>query len=284
VAAGAAAAAAVLLARTGDGRYVTLTLPAGDEPGEWRPELPAFVSDPFAWVGTVDPFAMRSPDQFQSNGPYPLQSGAYARDYNEVKTFGAIDSVLSDHQQAVAHFFQVSPQELFNRMFGVLSVQEDLSIVEDARLFGMLNLAAADSAIGCWNDKNHFLFWRPITAIHEGDDDGNSRTEGDADWMPLLPTPPYSDHVSGYNCLTGAMMNAGREYFRTDHMDFTLVRLAPPAAPVERDYDRFTDVIDDTIDARIFQGLHFRSADIEGARLGRDVARWVARNFFGPAR
>ena len=117
--------------------------------------------------------------------------------------------------------------ELFNRTFRTISQTEGLSLVEDARLFGMLNVSGADTIINCWNEKRFHAFWRPITAIHEGDNDGNKRTVGDANWTPLEATPPYADHTSGYNCVTGSLMNAGKAFFGGDQMDFSVVRNAP---------------------------------------------------------
>ena len=172
--------------------------------------------------------------------------------------------------------------ELLNRTFRTISQAEGLSLVEDARLFGMLNVAGADAIINCWNDKRFHAFWRPITAIHEGDNDGNPRTVGDTDWTPLEATPPYSDHTSGYNCIAGSLMNTGKAFFGVDRMDFSVVRIAPNVPSVTREYHRFTDVVDDTIDARVYQGIHFRSADVQGARIGRQVAEWVDDNAFRP--
>lgn len=172
--------------------------------------------------------------------------------------------------------------ELFNRTFRSISQTEGLSLVEDARLFGMLNFAGADTLINCWNDKRFHAFWRPITAIREGDNDGNKRTIGDRNWTPLEPNPPYSDHTSGFNCMAGSLMNAGKAFFDVDRMDFSVVRIAPNVPSVTRQYHRLTDVLDDTIDARVYQGLHFRSADVQGARLGRHVAEWVDNNAFRP--
>ena len=126
----------------------------------------------------------------------------------------------------------------------------------------------------------HWSNWRPITAIHEGDNDTNKRTKGDTEWLPFAATPPYPDHTSGYNCVTGAWMNTARAFFGTDKVTFDLVRIAPNVPNVTRTYTRFTDVIDDTIDARVYQGLHFRTADEQGARLGRDVARWADKHYF----
>ena len=286
IAAGASAAAAMLADRTDDGRYAQdIFFTEGLEPGEWRPTLPNFATDPFAWIALVDPFVLDQPSQFQTQGPRPLASGAYAKEYDEVKDLGAVNSVRSTEQEALARFYTVSPVELFNRTFRGISASQGLTMVEEARLFGMLNLATADTAINCWSDKENFGFWRPITAIREGDDDGNRFTVGDPNWTPLVPTPAYPDHTSGYNCVTGAMMYTGKAFFGTNDMSFDVVRPnVPNVGTVTRTYAQFTAVVDDTIDARVYQGLHFRSADEQGARIGRDVARWLSTHFLRPLR
>lgn len=284
IVAGEAAAAAMLAERANDGRFVPFALTIGTEPGEWRPAPPAFVSDPFAWVANVDPFVLESTSQFRTEGPRKLTSGIYAKEYNEVKTLGSINSVRSPEQEAIAQFFSVNPVEMFNRTFRTISTAEGLTTAEQARLFAMLNMAVADSLINCTDEKVFWSFWRPITAIRLGDDDGNPKTLGDPEWTPMLPTPPYSDHSSGYNCVSGAFMHAAKAFFGADHMDFSLVRIVPGVPNIVRDYARFTDVIDDTIDARVYHGLHFRTADVQGAEIGKDVARWLDKHYFQPVK
>lgn len=282
IAAGAAAATAMLEDRDGDGRYVPFPLKVGTEPGEWRPTPPSNALDPNSWVSEVDPFTLMSTSQFRTPGPRNLKSAAYAHEYNEVKSLGAANSPRSPEQDAVARFYNVSPLELLNRTYRTISETEGLSLVEDARLFGMLNVAAADAGINCWNEKRFHAFWRPITAIREGDNDGNKWTVGDTTWTPLEPTPPYSDHTSGYNCQAAALMNTGKAFFGSDRMDFSVVRDPLSVPIVTREYRRLTDVVDDTIDARVYQGIHFRSADVQGARIGKQVAEWVNNNAFRP--
>jgi hypothetical protein len=289
VAAGAAAAAAMLEARTDDGRFdLSLSWDVGTLPGEWRPTLPSFANS-LAWVGAVEPFTLESTSQFRTKGPNALTSGAYARDYNEVKDLGRAlkypgePSPRTDEQNKVADIYTVHPQELFNRTFRVISETQGLTLAEEARLFAMLNLTTADSVINCFDDKAFWNFWRPITAIQEGDNDGNRKTVGDPDWMPLVGNPPYSDHPSGYNCVSAAYMHAAKAFFGTNKMEFSVVKIAG-APEVKRDYTRFTDVVEDTIDARVYQGLHFREADVQGAGIGKNVARWVDRHFFQPVK
>ena len=282
--AGAAAAAAMLGERTGDGRYVPFSFTVGDEPGEWVPT--SGVNDPFAWVAKVDPFLMKRPSQFRTDGPYDLDSRAYAREYQEVKSYGGDGTSLntpnlrSPEQTATALFFTANPVEMYNRTFRTIAEDRGLSLVKQARLFASLNLTGADAAIGCWDDKAHWSFWRPITAIHQGDDDGNRRTVGDETWNSLVPAPPYPDHPSGYNCVTGSFMHTAKNFFGRDKFAFSLV--GPGATGATRPYQRFTDVIKDTINARVWLGIHFRAPDVQGAELGEDVARLLSKHFLEP--
>jgi hypothetical protein len=285
VAAGAAAAAAMLEARTNDGRYAIsptggpLLWQVGTELGEWRPISPPEPSNALAWVSVVEPFTLESTSQFRTAGPNALTSRDYAKDYNEVKDLGAINSRRTDKQNVVADLYTAHPPELFNRTFRAIAEAEGLTLAEEARLFAMVNLATADSVINCFDDKGYWNFWRPMTAIHEGDNDGNSKTVGDAEWAPLLAAPPYSEHPSGYNCVSAAYMHAAMAFFGTDRMNFSVVRTATGAT---REYQHFSAVIDDTIDARVYQGLHFREAEVQGAGIGESVAQWLGRHFLQP--
>jgi hypothetical protein len=265
----------------GDGRFVPFSFSQGTAPGEWRPTAEPPASDPFAWVGNVDPFVALSPSQFRTDGPLPMTSAAYAAEYNEVKLLGsnAVPSARTAEQTAVANFYNGNVVELLNRTFRTIAGNEGLTVAEDARLFAMLNISSADAVINCWNDKEFWSFWRPVTAIRLADTDGNAATVADASWTPLLPTPPYPDHPSGFNCIAGAFMNAAKRFFGSNQMEFQVDKtLAGPS----RTYDRFTDVLHDTIDARVYLGIHFRTPDVQGAVLGKKVAHWLDSNFLEP--
>jgi hypothetical protein len=240
---------------------------------------PSGPSDPFAWVAKVDPFVVQSGVQFVSKGPRSLTSGAYAKEYNEVKSLGAPNSVRSGEQQAVFDFFLAPPIEMYNRAFREYAAAHGLGLAEQARLFAKLTLSGGDALITCWEDKAFWSFWRPLTAIRLGDDDGNQKTDGDPNWTPAIATPPYPDHSSGYNCATGSYMEAAELYFGTERTTFTLKHATDP---MSRTYQHFRDVWDDTIDARVYQGIHFRSADEQGAKIGRDVALWVDEHVLQP--
>jgi hypothetical protein len=280
VAAGQAAAAAMLAERTGDGRYPAnpFTFTVGTQPGEWRPT--AGLNDPFAWVAKVDPFVVESNEQFLTKGPRELTSGAYAKEYDEVKTLGAVRSQRTTEQQALVDFFQANPVEMYSRSFRTYALAHGLDLAEQARLYAQFTLTSADAFITCWEDKAHWSFWRPLTAIHLGNDDGNPKTAGDATWTAAIATPPYPDHSSGYNCTTGAYMEVAENYFGHGRTTFTVVH---PTGSM-RTYEHFRNVWDDTIDARVLQGIHFRSADEQGVGIGRDVAGWVDKHALQPAK
>jgi len=154
----------------------------------------------------------------------------------------------------------------------------------------MLNMAGADGAISCWDDKLYWSFWRPITAVEHGADDGNHKTVADPAWTSLVPATPYPDHPSGYNCATGAFMHTAEAFFGRGKTTFGVTATfsnppgSTPPVTVTRQYERFTDVIDDTIDARIYLGIHFRTPDVQGAEIGRDVAHWLDKHYFQPVK
>ena len=293
IAVGEAAAAAMLKAREGDGRGGPFTFVFGTEPGEWRLSPPLFLRDPAPWVGNVRPFLVPNAEMLRTRGPLRLTSRAYARDYNEVKSLGSLTSTTRTADQTMAAiFWQAQPGALYGGVMRSLSARFGLSTAENARLYAMTSLASADGAIGCWNDKYHWNFWRPIDAIHDGDADGNPRTAGDPTWkalfdpatatVPAITTPAFPDHPSGHTCTTAATMNAMQAFFGTDRMAFDIVSSRFPTQP--RHFERFSDVLREVIEARVWGGIHFRTADTQGAKLGMKVALWERKYFFRPVR
>jgi hypothetical protein len=288
VAAGAAAATKMLALRNDDGRYpaAPFSFTVGTAAGEWRPT--SGINDPFAWVAKVRPFLLENAAQVRTKGPHALTSGAYTKEYNEVKAWGGngttTPSLRTPDQTVLALFFSLNPVEMFNRTFRGIAAGRGLGVAEQARLFAMLDMAGADALVGCWDDKAFWSFWRPLTAIRLGDTDGNARTVGDATWTPLLTTPPYPDHPSGYNCVTSAFMHTAEAFFGKGKFTFSLTNTVPGTGSVTRSYERFTDVVDDTIDARILLGIHFRTPDVQGAGIGKDVSRWLDKHYFQPVK
>jgi len=300
IAVGGAAAAVMLTARQNDGRGGTFTFVQGFDPGDWRlapPQGPTGIvaRDPAPWVGFVRPFLVPNVDMLRTDGPNELTSAAYAEDFNEVKVLGSLTSTKrTADQTAAAIFWQDSGIAIWNRVYRALAVSQGLDIVDSARLFAMTNLAGADGAIGCWNDKAYWSFWRPITAIREAASDGNRATEADLTWVPLfdpsvpvsgppLVTPGFPDHPAGHTCISGATVHALQALFGTDRVPFTAVsnKCSPAPCPA-RSFDRFSDALKEIIDARVWGGIHFRTADVQGAVLGKKVAHYMEKHFFQP--
>jgi hypothetical protein len=231
------------------------------------------------WLGDVTPFTLTDQAQFQAEPPPLLTSREYARDYNEVKSLGRNTSTTrTPAQTATAVFFAEGPPSYWNRTLAVLVPQHVTDLGDRARLYALIHLAMADSIITAWRSKNVFNFWRPETAIQHGDADGNPNTIGDTSWAPHTRTPPYSDYTSGANNINGAVTGMLEHFFGTDEMSFSLLG----AGGVTRPYERFSDVADDVCEARILEGIHFRFADSAARTQGRNVARWVYKNFLRP--
>jgi hypothetical protein len=295
VAVGEAAAAAMLTARSNDGRFSPFTVVEGVDPGQWRKTPPNFGGDPAAWVANVRPFLVASVDRLRSDGPNPLTSAAYTQDFNEVKDVGSLSSARRTADQTMAAiFWQDSGPAIWNRVFRALATSHGLDVVDSARLFAMTNLAAADGAIGCWNDKYYWNFWRPVTAIREAASDGNPATAADPNWLPLfdpsvpvsgppLVTPGFPDHPSGHGCVSGATVYALKAFFGTDKVSFTATsNKCSPAPCPPRSFQRFSAALKEIIDARVWGGIHFRTADVQGAVIGKKVADYLRKNYFQP--
>jgi hypothetical protein len=281
IAVGEASAAAMIAARTDDGRFGAFRFGVGFGPGVWRPVLPAFVNDPNAWLKDVRPFLIRSSSQFRSQGPLSLTSRKYARELDEVKSLGSATSTTRTADQTyAARYWAENPPATWSRVFRTLSVQEQLSLVDNARLYAMLYLTAADALITVWDDKAHFLFWRPITAIREADTDGNPDTEKDEAWLPLIPTPPYPEHSSGHCGLSGSFVATLQDFFGTDRIGWTDTN----NGGLTRSFGSFSQAIDEIVDVRVWSGIHFRTADEQGDRIGRQVANWRDRHYFRAVR
>jgi hypothetical protein len=278
IAVGDAAAAAMIAARTGDGRFGPFRFPEGFTPGAWRIPLPGGISDPNAWVKDVKPFLIESASQFRSPGPYDLTSRRYAREFEEVKTLGtaAVTGPRTADQTHAALYWMENPPRTWNRIVNSLSTAHGLSLVENARLFAELYLTAADAFIAIWDEKAFYSFWRPLTAIRLADTDGNPRTDADPTWLPLIADPPYPEHPSGHLGLSGSFGRTLQQFFRTDRLAWTDTNLAGRT----RSYTRVSDAVEEITDARVWSGIHFRNADEASVRIARQIARYRAKHYF----
>jgi hypothetical protein len=290
VAAGQAAAEAMIAAREGDGRFGPSQWVPNSAAGHWQPQINPEtgqpILDPTPWVGGVKPFLMRSSSQFRTAGPLPLGSAAYAAEFNEVKSLGrATGSTRTADQTYIAKWWQSTPVASWNAVARDLIARNGLDIADSARLLAMSNLSAADAGINCWNDKYHFDFWRPWNAIPRADEDGNPATSPDPTWTALI-TAPYPDHPSGHICNDGAHTAVLRMFFGDEiEGGFQITSASAflgPSDPKTRSFDSFSQTLAELIEARIWAGLHYRTADVQAQLLGENVANYMANNYFQP--
>ena len=237
----------------------------------------------FLHLAFTQPFTMNRIDQFRPQPPPPLKSVRYARDFVEVADVGSADAHNPPNPDTDrARFWSGNFVAQWNETARQLVDAHVPDTGERARLFALMNLAAADAAIGVWDSKYFYNFWRPVTAIPGAATDGNARTDIYAGWTTLIPTPPYPDYVSGANGLTGAFTETLRQFFGTDSMTFTVKNPAAIIVDKERDFTSFSQAAQEVVDARVLLGIHFRFADEEGRRLGERVAHWTFQKFLRP--
>jgi len=289
VAVGQQAAAGIIALRANDGSFPLNSPPftGGTDPGVWRP-TPSYLPGPpppfspmlAPWLASVTPFTLTSPSQFRAPTPPSLTSHRYATAYNEVKSLGArFNSGRTPEQTDLALFWAANYQVLWNHVLRDLATAHVHNLDDSARLFALANLAMGDAVITAWDTKLHYVFWRPLTAIHEADNDGNPETASDADWQPLINNPNYPDYTSGANNVTGAATRALALFFGTDEMTFSATTTNPAALQQVRTYNRFSDAAADVVNARIYEGIHFRFADVQARKQGRHVAQWAFSHF-----
>jgi hypothetical protein len=280
-------AARWLALRAGDGLEAPIAYTPGHGPGIWEP-VPTYPAPPpntppapvGVWLAQFKPFALRSADQFLDDLPPPpaLTSRAWARNLNLTKSYGALDStVRTPAQTEIGLFWTDNAPAQYSRALRALIVSQGLDIGESARLAAMTSVAASDSITACFNAKYHFAFWRPYTAIHDADTDGNPATSADLNWVPLSVTPGHPEYPAAHGCATEAVMDALTAFFGTDEIPYSVTSAVTGTT---HDFDSFEDVVQEVDHARVYAGVHYRNSTKEGNRLGRWVAEYVVKHDF----
>jgi PAP2 superfamily len=213
-------------------------------------------------------------------GPDRLTSAAYTRDFQEVKAVGAAASATrTPAQTETARFWSDNPVVQYQTAFRDLATRQRLDIDHSARLFAILNMTGADALIACWRGKYDVPFWRPSTAIQLADTDGNPATTADPSWTPLVVNPPYPEYPSGHAYLTGATANGLAYLLGARHIDLVV---SSAVTGTTRHYATEQALDRETMNARVWLGIHFRKAVVDGNRLGHRVSRWALRHYFQP--
>ncbi|HZY28136.1 MAG TPA: vanadium-dependent haloperoxidase [Jiangellaceae bacterium] len=295
---GQAAADAVLTLRAADGFDTPTVDPnyqEGTVPGEYR----YTPGTPFAFAPhlgeDLTPFVLKDSSQFRPGPPYQLGGQKYAADVNEVQRLGGDDvttpSARTDEQTEIALFWVESSPLAWNRIARTVSTAKGLDAWQNARLFGLLNMALIDGYIGTWDTKYHYRFWRPVTAIRLADIDGNPATTADPTWTPLVETPPIPDYDSGHAVEGGAAAKVLTRVFGTDTISFSNCSYTLPAgqtcadpAPTLRHFTSFSQAADENAVSRIYVGFHFRDAVETGNRHGEKIADRTVNLYLRPTR
>ena len=249
--------------------YVPSTLP-----GRWQPTPPTFGPPLFRQFAQMTPFALASPGQFPLPGPPPLTSARYARDLNEVEALGRVNStVRTATETETAKFWQLdTPAGMWDRVADDLAEQRSWSLVREARVLALTNIALADGTMAVWNAKNAFDSWRPVTAIARADQDGNPETSPDPSWSPLLTTPQFQEYPSAHSGISTSAA-AVLATFYGDDAAFTVTSSGLPG--VKRSFSSFSAAVAQIADARIFAGFHFRFSCDDGIVLGNEIAQYI---------
>jgi hypothetical protein len=301
IAAGTAAAAAILVLRAADGSatphlpYTELPAPGVYQPTP-NPEFPAQITPSFAGWAYVTPFALRHGAQFEvkPGAIFDLSGAEYTQQYIQVKTIGdaRVRGAAPDSQESDIARYWPGGGSNWNLTTRLIVDGLGLDLWEHARLFALLNLAQADALIANQTWKYTHKFWRPVTAIRWADD-GNPDTESDPTWRPFLVTPPYPDFPCALPTGTGACAEVLRQFFGTDEIPFTRtfnagpVPLPAPLAPlpakvITRNFQSLSEAEAEAGMARVYAGIHFHEGCVAGTRQGNQVARFVVRHYLKP--
>jgi membrane-associated phospholipid phosphatase len=288
IATGDAAAYALIALRANDGSSpAQFKTPGPLVPGEWQatPSCPIVngvaSGIAFQWQ-YITPFGIRSVKEFLLGPPPALRSNEYATTYNEVMTVGSLDSTERppDRSDVATFYAATSPTQAFNQAARQIAQEQRRSLSENARALALINMAISDSLVATFFNKYHYNFWRPETAIHAGDTDGNRKTDPDPNWLPFIPTPCFpsypSNHGSAANAAAAVMK---RLYGEAGHS----MTLSNPTVPtIVLQYTSFKQITSDISDARVYGGIHFRTDQDAGALLGLAVGKEVYKHNLRP--
>ena len=260
-----------------------------DSPNTYRPFTAAGVYVPTTMpaltvVAGIKPLVLTSVSQFRPGPPYALSSASWARDYNETRELGSISSTQrSAWQTETAHFWVLVGTPAWNQVARSLAAARPQPLVESARLFAHINIAIADAFLAVFDAKYHYNFWRPITAIRNGDQDGNAATERDAGWTPVIETPLHPEYPCAHCTVDGAAGAVLKSVFGAGQVPaFTLTSADMPG--VTRRYTSIRQLEDEVSMARIWGGVHFRTSIEVGYALGKQVGGYVLSNSLQPVR
>jgi len=276
---GEAVAAKVLEARANDG---------SDAPDAYRPRttpgvyVPTAITISSMWPN-MKPFAIANPSQFRPGPPISLESKEWANDYNEVKDYGGQTSAKRTAQQTeIARFWLVGPPAAYHPFVRQLVTAKQMDVAESARFMALVALGINDAIIAVLDAKYHYNFWRPVTAIRNGDIDGNSATDREAAWQPIANTPMHPEYPCSHCIQSGSVAGVVKAVLGT--VDIPEIAMTSPTAPgVSRRWTNMKTFTEEVANARIWAGFHYRFSTRIGTEMGYQIGEYVARNVMQPA-
>lgn len=278
VALGAQVAEKTVALRATDQSTATVTFTPRPGPRFYQPTPPHSMAAILPHWGAVAPFIVSSASGLEWKGPPALTSAEFARDFAEVKSLGARNSATrTADQTAAAMFWTVQTAVPWHAAARAAAAAKGLPVAENARLFAILSMATADSQIIAFVEKYKNPHWRPITAIRGAAVLGVPALKADADWEPLLGTPPHPEYPSAHAVFSGAAEAVLIRFFGADSVNVAVT--FPPLFGVTRTYTRFSQITEEVDNARVWGGIHFRSADQDGSAIGRRIGEIAMRDF-----
>jgi hypothetical protein len=275
---GEAVAAKVLEARKNDGSEAPDAYRPRTTPGVY---VPTAITISSMWPN-MKPFAMATPSQFRPEPPLLLDSKEWAVDYNEIKDYGGQVSAKRTAQQTeIARFWLVGPPVAYHPFVRRLVLAKQMSVVDSARLMALVSVGLTDAIIAVLDAKYHYNFWRPITAIRNGDMDGNPATDLEATWQPIANTPMHPEYPCAHCIQSGSVAAVVKAVLGT--ADIPEIALTSPTAPgVTRRWNNVNAFAEEVAAARIWAGFHYRFSTHVGTRMGLEVGDYVAKNAMQP--
>jgi hypothetical protein len=255
-------------------------------PDSYRPKTVSGRYIPTGPVGTpmwggVTPFTMKSGAQFRPGPPLDLKSAEWAANYNEIKQYGKESRTRTPEQSETARLWLYTGPGTFFPLAQQLSSAKGLDVNENARLFALLAMATADAMVAVFDAKYRYEFWRPVTAVRNGDRDGNPDTERDAAWEAIAPTPMHPEYPCAHCIVAASAGTVMQAFFGTEKVPE--ISLSTPTMPgVTHRWTRLEDYIEEPSNARIWAGIHYRFSTVVGKEMGRKIGTQAVKDYLRP--
>jgi hypothetical protein len=280
IAVGEKAAALILALRADDG---------ASTPETYRPVTAAGVYVPTAIPAVPQwpkrkPWLMTSPAQFRPGPPPKLTSELWVRDYNEVKNLGGKDSIRRNAEQTeIARFWEATGPAIYHGVVRSVANMPGREVTQNARLFAVVTQAADDAMIAIFDAKYHYNFWRPVTAIRNGDLDGNNATERESSWTPFIDTPMHPEYPCAH-CIVSAVVGTVLQAEIGAGPMPTLTTTSYTAKGASRSWTKIEDFILEVANGRIYDGVHYRNSTEVGTAMGKRIGELAAAKYLRPVK